>query len=563
MGTSQADGGTPGTKGEIFTFGPDVKDITGFKLQLLLNFRAKTSSGKVDHPPGAPGIGPIWTFSGLESTPLSQLFDQLWSGTKDKNGNTMHDHALETVRREIAQQGATDVTGTMPKTGSLRAFTVPDTLLLLSYWLPKANFGFHKGPLGAAWSLTFNVELFISVGLQTWPTPVVMGHVNVLDANISSANVGAAIDDALKTIANFVSEQPLALFQVQEGQIDSKSPPAPDLGPLTKFLNEIGKAGVPLGFLKATASVDSKGSTLDLRMFHAVDPAPKLVDSLKNDEPHLQSPMITADLVQVAAGGNVTVNGLHFPLARADAFYVGWNDTVTGDITESHIRWSTGGKPDRHAKVSRKPFDGKNSYTATGLLSETTYQVQVRDADDLTYTDWSDPVTIKTGKSDTVHLSLANGATAELGTVTRDTSGRFVATVKVPVGTTAGKHTITASDGSSSPSTTIEVLGPGQTAQPVLVAISSENGGVSSAPVSVMPGATLKLRGEGFQAGTVDLSIQSGASLGQATAGADGTFTAKVHLPERIGAMTLVASETLGSMNTQATLAVTAYAPPT
>src|SRR5262249_20127652 len=132
--------------------------------------------------------------------------------------------------------------------------------------------GFHKGPLGAAWSLTFNVELFISVGLQTWPTPVVMGHVNVLDANISSANVGAAIDDALKTIANFVSEQPLALFQVQEGQIDSKSPPAPDLGPLTKFLNEIGKAGVPLGFLKATASVDSKGSTLDLRMFHAVDP---------------------------------------------------------------------------------------------------------------------------------------------------------------------------------------------------------------------------------------------------------------------------------------------------
>ena len=401
MGTSPANTKTPGTNGEIFTFSGNVRDITGFKVQLLLNYRDKNSSDKADHPPGdAPGdshIGLIWTFSGLGNTPLNKLFDTVWSGSKDKNGKTMHDHALEAVIREIAKHGGSDVTGTIPKTGPLRALVVDDILLLLSYWLPGANFGFHKGPLGAAWSLTFNIELFISINLSSWPKPVVVGQVNVLDANISSANVGAALDDALKTIANFVTDQPVAIFQSQEGQIDGTSPRPPDLGPLTTFLKDIGKPGMPLGFSKAVPSIDSHASALDLRMIHAVDPGPKLIDSSKHEVPQLQPPSISANLVQVAPGGHVTVNGMHFPQARADAFYIGWNDTVTGDITESHIRWSTNGKQEKHVVVSRKPFDARNTYIATGLQSETTYQVQVRDADQLTYTDWSNSLTIKTG----------------------------------------------------------------------------------------------------------------------------------------------------------------------
>jgi hypothetical protein len=562
MGTSHANSGTPGTKGEIFTFGSDVEDITGFKLQLLLNYRGKSSSDKADHPPGdAPGdsgIGLIWVVSGLGNTPLNELFDKLWSGDKDKSGKTMHDRALETALEEIKKEGGTNVTGTIPRTGKLRAL-VSDGLLLLSYWLPAATFSFNKGPLGASWSLTFNIELFISINLVTWPKPLVAGQVNVSDADISPANVGASLDDFFKKIVNFVTEQPLALFQTQEGDIDSTSPRPPDLGPLTKLLNDVGKAGVPLGFLKASAAVASKGSTLDLRMIHAVDPGPKLVDSGK-DLPHLLAPTIGANLVQVAAGGDVTVKGIDFPPAKADAFYIGWDDTVTGDITQSEIRWSANGKPEQHDTVSRKPFDGKNSYTATGLQSETTFQVQVRDADELTLTDWSNPVTIKTGKSDAVDVSLKNGSSAALGTAKRDTSGSFTAKVKVPIGTTAGKHTITASSDSFSSSTTIEVLGSGQSAKPLLVAVSSE--GVIRDPLSVMSGAILTLLGEGFQAGTVALTILGGGALDQGTTGADGTFTAKAHLPQRTGAITLVASQTVGSTSIQATLAVSVHAPP-
>jgi hypothetical protein len=42
-------------------------------------------------------------------------------------------------------------------------------------------------------------------------------------------------------------------------------------------------------------------------------------------------------------------------------------------------------------KHSRAPFDNGNSFTKTGLRPATTYQVQVRDGDALTWTEWSTP----------------------------------------------------------------------------------------------------------------------------------------------------------------------------
>jgi hypothetical protein len=158
-----------GTDGTIFTWGVPVSDITGFKLDLLLNYRDQQSDVVRDHPPGdAPlssGLGFIWTAATAPGTfslsePLSQLFNELWSQKKDKSGQTMLDHAVATARQGIQSAGGSDITGSgFPTTGHLRTIWVSDNrdetngVLVLSYWLPGASFGFSKS--GGAWTLTF------------------------------------------------------------------------------------------------------------------------------------------------------------------------------------------------------------------------------------------------------------------------------------------------------------------------------------------------------------------------------------------------------------------------
>ena len=262
-----------------------------------------------------------------------------------------------------------------------------------------------------------------------------------------------------------------------------------------------------------------------------------------------------------AGGGKLAVSGQYFPAAQANAAYVEWNDTVSGALMASEVQWSASGKPAKNTQISRTAYDNKNSYTITGMDAGTSYTVQVRDADLLTYTDWSNSLTIKTDANNNVDLSLKTvSASASLGSAARDSAGGFTATVTFPAGTSAGEHALVAKDGSISANTTVDVLAAGQSAIPKLYVINTTMGSMMPAPVTMPQGATFTLQGEGFAPGAVALTVQGGKSLGSANAGADGTFSAKVTPPVESGGYTIVATQGSGTSQRQATLAVVVLA---
>ncbi len=81
-------------------------------------------------------------------------------------------------------------------------------------------------------------------------------------------------------------------------------------------------------------------------------------------------------------------------------------------------------------------------------------------------------------------------------------------------------------------------------------------------PVTMPQGATFTLQGEGFAQGSVALTIQGGKSLGTANAGAAGVFSAKVTPPVESGGYTIVATQSSGTSQRQATLAFVVLAQP-
>jgi hypothetical protein len=66
----------------------------------------------------------------------------------------------------------------------------------------------------------------------------------------------------------------------------------------------------------------------------------------------------------------------------------------------------------------------------------------------------------------------------------------------------------------------------------------------------------------GFIVRLVHNRIQGGKSLGSANAGADGTFSAKVTPPVESGGYTIVATQSSGTSQRQATLAFVVLAQP-
>jgi len=564
--------GTPGVNGVIYTYGRPVSDITGYKLNLLLHYRDRHSAASSDHPPSAvQGIELVWGVSKLGTKPLSQQFDDLWSKRKDpKSGQTMEQQAVQQVTQTIQSKLGSSkviVTGGFPATGRLRSMFIPaylgpgpsqPDLLVLSYWLPGASF-----TLGNFVTVTFDTELLVYT--RYWPKVVVSADLTVCNSNISGADAGAQALLDVASVAAWFSGQPTNIFQGIEGMIDDTTEPVPNLGKLKEFLNLVSGIASPLGLVHFSATPDPSTSTLIMRLIHEVDPAPKVVSLAASSAPRLQGPVIRANPTQVHAGEQVSVRGSNFSPAAANSYEIEWSDdTVSSTLTESEIQWVEEGKPAQDAKhktLSRKQWDNANHFNITDLRADTHYNVQVRDGDQLTWTDWA-KFSIKTQKSASVDIALKSGSsTKSLGTATRDSSGQFEKKVTIPAGTVVGAHTLTASDSADSASTPLEVLGAGKSAKPKIYSVDS-TGGVASVPVIVVVGAPLDLHGEGFRQGKVTLAIQGGPSLGTANAAADGSFTAKPTLSNH-GNFTVVASQGSGPTGLQATLAVSALSQPT
>jgi len=567
----------------IYSYGSPVVDITGYTMKVVANYRDKNSDTAADHSASdaSPNLSNGISLIALTVTtikPVSKIFDRLWSVSKDKNGQTMRDRAAVQAVQQIQSNGGINIKGGFPETGTLLALAEPTGgEFFLSYWLPNAQFTFNKGPLGARWNLTFDTELFIQLLLSDWPNvPEPTGIINLENANISAANTGASIDEDWEQLATFFSTSNSGidggnLFATQEGTIDSTGAPPVDLPSLWKLIRNLANQSYPVGFTKcgvflgATVADTVQGTpvpTLNIHLVHPIDAGPPLSDAADKGfrVPQLTPPVITVIPTQVPAGGKTLVTGRHFRPAQANAIYLKWqDDTVSGALVGSEIRWSA---PDQPAKqIVLKPVENPG-YTITGLAADTSYKVQVRDADLLTYTDWS-TLTIKTDKNNSVDLSLQTGHTGvPLGSAERDGGGNFTANVTVLAGTATGGHTIMATSGSVSASIMVEVLGIGHSPTPKLYVINPTMGSLMDPPVTMTQGETFDLQGEGFEQGAVSLTIE-GKSLGEPKVGDDGAFSAKVSSPIESGSYTIVASQGSGTTQRQVTLSLSVLPQPT
>jgi len=120
-----------------------VIDITGTRLTLLLNFRDKNAAAATDHPASAvPAFGLI---QGALYPPLREIFTELWS-VNVTNYQTAMQAATNVVmqRTTTLASGVSNIQGSLPSSGPLRALVLP-AQLFLSYWLPNASFTFNSG----------------------------------------------------------------------------------------------------------------------------------------------------------------------------------------------------------------------------------------------------------------------------------------------------------------------------------------------------------------------------------------------------------------------------------
>jgi hypothetical protein len=199
-------------------------------------------------------------------------------------------------------------------------------------------------------------------------------------------------------------------------------------------------------------------------------------------------------------------------------------------------------------------------YDAKGLQTSTQYRFRARDCDAITCSAWSNAFQTTTGSLDTtspVQLTLDSGV--NLGSATTSASGTFQENVTMPVGTTTGPHKLTGASGLASDSISMKVTG-GQSAASIIVtgAFFGDRGcPMRPAPNVIAAAESFTLFGSGFQAGTVNLRLDSasGTDLGFTTAQADGTFCTYFNGPPRsaTGAHNLIAVQ---SGSVRATLAV-------
>ena len=577
--------------GYIFNYvtpGNQVVDITGKTLELLFNFVDKGASTPTDHAgstllPSAvqQQLGP------LLNSPLSQTFDGFWSVAKDSSGQTQRDKAaaqiVTAVQREVAKLGSSytayNIQPNLPKTGLLRTLVLPsqplnpNQKLLLSYWLAGCNVNFTTTSPDSGgvipdpeFTLTFDIEVFLIFLIPTIPcTLTVRGSPSVMNANLSAGNATAKIGEAIKNIINYVTAQPLIpLFQSAEGQVDSFQPPN-NLGPLTNLLNQLSAActtAIPFGFTQFATAIDQNTLQPIFRLIHPIDASPTVFNDATVGGPTLFRPVISTNQSQVRAGGQLIVTGSNFQAPQANHIFIGWTKTASGTIQQSDIEWG----PQFGAIQSVTQTTGPLLFTATNLKPNATYQFRVREQDQLTMTPWSSWFTITTQSSEQVTLWLDQNTGSRVGTVGLGSayggySAPWTATITIPSTINPGQHTLNAQLeelGSPVASTTITVVGSGQNLHPMIEVLDLNSNNVLQNP-GVVETYKVKVRGEGFTPGTVDLYVDNvnGKWLGQAIADQTGMFMLVIIWPRFIlGNHNILAIQTLGGQTLQASTGV-------
>ncbi len=283
--------------------------------------------------------------------------------------------------------------------------------------------------------------------------------------------------------------------------------------------------------------------------------APKL--SLVLNE-SLFKPTLATSQSQVQSGKSIAVNGLNFPTKPASSIALTWSANVSDGLTLSNLRGLPPGDP---ASQPRTPLS-TGAYTVNNIAPNTTYNFQVEDCNADGCTQWSNTLNYKSGSLTApgpVQLVLQQGAkNIPLTTVTA-TNGAFSANITVGATVVPGSYMLVAQSGGQTLASTPIVVVAANHFNPVIQFVDPTTGTVSSSTRIGVDGS-LTVRGEGFNAGPVKLTLDTATGATLTTVNAAGSppvFNTTFRF-NYAGTHAIVASQSAGSNKLQATATVTA-----
>jgi len=280
----------------------------------------------------------------------------------------------------------------------------------------------------------------------------------------------------------------------------------------------------------------------------------------------LFKPTLATPQSQVQPGKSIAVNGLNFPTKPASSIGLTWSANVSDGLTLSNLRGLPPGDP---TSQPRTPLS-TGAYTVNNIAPNATYNFQVEDCNADGCTQWSNTLNYKSGSLTApgpIQLFLqqpANSVTRRptsipVGGATVGVNGSFSSPITVPATAAPGAYTLAAQSGGQTLASTPIVVVAANHFNPVIHFVDPTTGTVSSSTRIGVDGS-LTVRGEGFSAGAVKLTLDTatGATLTMVNAaGSPPVFNTTFRF-NYAGTHAIVASQSAGSNKLQATATVTA-----
>ena len=244
-----------------------------------------------------------------------------------------------------------------------------------------------------------------------------------------------------------------------------------------------------------------------------------------------------------------------FPVGQASALFISWNDTTSGRVIQSDINWGPANGPMQALSKARNGADYGNTFSVLNLLPNSPYVFSVRDEDLITRTQFGEPLTITTQPTDLIDILLQTegGQPRVIGKAQLTSTGSFTCNVFIPPDTPSGSYGLSAAlSANILASTSIKVIGA---AEQIPADIQVIDPATNISVISAVEGSTFTLRGEGFQPGAVNVSVDTvtGQALGTTPSDSAGNFQANFVWPVGVlGDHNVMAEQVVGGQTFQA-----------
>jgi len=542
-------------------------DITSYHVQLHAAAPDRNTGQMVDVAIPVGLLGP--KMNQIVSSPLGAQMDQYWAVTPDpKTGRTPKAEACSEIVSQIQTQvksassvSAYDVACNLASTGRVLLQQTGSTLTL-AYLLTNNSIGFnittpatcragHGTPFcpnDPRITATFATEIVTTV--RAVGVCQLFGEAGTVSTQSVTIDGNHNLAGAVATLADnlFLGHQ----VHVVERAIENteKQVPLPLDAAFKELRDSDGCTGKNVLISQTLKEFSDFETTVDARpgiVFHMIHPAisvpvVQVPDAGAAPQPTFTRPMIATSRPTVQVGTPLEINGRFFPLGL---------NSITNmlPVTINHGGSCFGGGTDLQWGLPSGPMHNQhlqgtgtaqavcaNAFSATPLTPATAYQFRARDCDSITCSLWSKPVRGVTAKVNTdggkVVLTLDGVTTLGTGTITPQ--GTFDASVTVPANVTPGPHKVRAANSTAVAEAALGITGAtagGRKASLMMVAVlNGELGCPNHQITSTQTDATFMLFGTGFQAGVVNVRLDTptGLAVGNATAQGDGSFCQKM-----------------------------------